>query len=79
MHATGGIGTLRNQMSSDPGTTKLVSIQDAAKYFGISDRTIRRYIASGLIAGYRVGPRLIRVDLLELQQATNRIPSAAQE
>ncbi len=31
-----------------------------------AERTLRRYIASGRLTGYRVGPRLVRVDLNEL-------------
>ena len=44
----------------------LVSTLSAAKRYGISEKSIRRYIAQGLITGYRVGQRrLIRVDLVE--------------
>jgi excisionase family DNA binding protein len=45
---------------------ELVSTLTAAKRYGISEKSIRRYIAQGLITGYRVGQgRLIRVDLVE--------------
>ena len=45
---------------------ELVSTLAAAKRYGISEKSIRRYIAQGLITGYRVGQRrLIRVDLVE--------------
>jgi excisionase family DNA binding protein len=45
---------------------ELVSTLTAAKRYGISEKSIRRYIAQGLITGYRVGQRrLIRVDLAE--------------
>jgi excisionase family DNA binding protein len=45
---------------------ELVSTLVAAKRYGISEKSIRRYIAQGLITGYRVGQRrLIRVDLVE--------------
>jgi hypothetical protein len=45
---------------------ELVSTLAAAKRYGISEKSIRRYIAQGLITGYRVGQRrLIRVDLGE--------------
>ena len=38
----------------------------AAKRYGVSEKTVRRYVAQGLITGYRVGQkRLIRVDLAE--------------
>lgn len=44
-----------------------ISIQGAAATYGVSDRTIRRYIAAGLITGKRVGPRLIRLDPEEVR------------
>lgn len=42
------------------------SIADAAEYIGVTPRTIRQMIADGRITGYRNGPRLIRVDLNEI-------------
>ncbi|WP_308292379.1 helix-turn-helix domain-containing protein [Promicromonospora umidemergens] len=49
---------------------------DAAEHFHVSVKTLRRRIADGTIAGYRVG-RLIRVDLDELTQSlVGAIPSA---
>lgn len=52
---------------------KLVSINVAAAELGVSERTIRRYIASGRLTGYRVGARLIRVDLSQLDRALTPI------
>lgn len=55
---------------------RLVPLADAAEYFHVSVKTLRRRIADGTIAGYRVG-RLIRVDLDELtQNLVVTIPSA---
>lgn len=48
----------------------------AAEYLGVSDKTLRRMIASGVVTGYRAGPRLIRVDLNELDAMLRPIPSA---
>jgi excisionase family DNA binding protein len=45
-----------------------ISIQDVAEQFGVSPRTVRRYIASGRLTAYRVGPRLIRVDAEQVRQ-----------
>lgn len=39
-----------------------VTIQRAAAYLDVTDKTIRRRIADGKLRAYRVGPRLIRVD-----------------
>ncbi len=53
------------------------SIEDAAAYYKVSKKTVRRWIDEGLIAGYRVGPRYIRLDMDELEAAVVReIPSA---
>jgi excisionase family DNA binding protein len=57
---------------------QLVSISAAAEYLGMSEKSLRRYIASGLITGYRVGQkRLIRVDLNEVEsRLLTPIPTA---
>ncbi|MGB3352677.1 MAG: helix-turn-helix domain-containing protein [Mycobacterium sp.] len=39
-----------------------LSIQQAAAAFGLSPKTIRRWIAEGRIRAYRLGSRTIRVD-----------------
>lgn len=44
------------------------TIRDAAEREQVSTRTIRRWIARGLIRAERIGPRLIRVDLDSLDQ-----------
>lgn len=47
---------------------ELVSIATAAEYAACNPITIRRRIASGALTGYRMGPRLLRVDLNELDR-----------
>lgn len=51
----------------------LVSIQFAAEYYGVSQRTVRNWISDGLINGYEVGPRLIRLDFDEIENLPIRI------
>jgi excisionase family DNA binding protein len=46
---------------------RLASIPVAAESADVSTKTIRRWISQGRITGYRVGPRLIKVDLTELE------------
>jgi len=53
------------------------SIDRAALIAGVSARTIRRRIADGSIRGYRFGPRIIRVDLDEVDALFRRMPTAA--
>ena len=57
----------------------LVSIDQAARLVDVSSRTIRRRIADGSLAGYRFGPRVIRVDLDEVESLLTRIPAAGME
>jgi excisionase family DNA binding protein len=46
----------------------------AAAYADVSARTLRRYISHGRLTGYRVGPRLVKVDLNELEALARPIP-----
>lgn len=55
----------------------LVSPAVAAQHVNVTVRTVRRYIAAGHLTGYRLGPRLIRVDLDELDAFLRPIPTAA--
>lgn len=45
---------------------RYVSIQFAAEYLGVTDRTVRQMISDGRLTGYRNGTRLVRVDLNEI-------------
>lgn len=53
-----------------------VSLAQASDHVGVSDRTIRRWIADGRLVGYRVGPRLLRVDRAELEALFSALPTA---
>jgi excisionase family DNA binding protein len=53
------------------------SISDIAARYGVSQRTVRRWIARGLIEAYRVGPRLLRVDPDEVDALLRKIPAGA--
>jgi len=46
-----------------------------AGYADVSTRTLRRYISHGRLTGYRVGSRLIKVDLNELDAIAHPIPT----
>lgn len=60
---------------TSPAPARLVPLADAAEYFHVSVKTLRRRIADGTITGYQVG-RLIRVDLDELtRHLVVKIPS----
>lgn len=51
------------------------SIDEAAEYFGVTKRTIRRRIAEGDLPAYRVGG-LIRIKITDLDALAVRIPAA---
>lgn len=55
---------------------RLAAVQDGASYAGVSTKTIRRWIANGVLPGYRMGPRLLKVDLNDLDALARRIPTA---
>lgn len=53
------------------------SIDAAAERLGCSPRTVRRMIAAGELAGYRLGKRMLRVNLDEVEALLRRIPTAS--
>jgi excisionase family DNA binding protein len=60
-----------------PVSMNLVTIAVAAEYIGVSGKTIRRRIADGSLPAWRVGPRLLRVNLDDVGQVLlRRIPAA---
>lgn len=52
-----------------------VSLQDAAEHIGVSTRTLRRRVADGSLTAYRVGPKIIRVNLAEVEASLRPIPT----
>ncbi len=62
--------------SFPPLPRRWASLALAAKTIGVSERTLRRMIAAGRVTGYRAGPRLIRIDLNELDAILRPIPTA---
>ena len=56
---------------------RLASLDAAAKYIGVTDRTLRRWIADGDLIAYRLGRRVVRIDLDEVDQALCKpVPNA---
>ena len=52
------------------------TIAEAAARMGVNPRTIRRRIADGHLTAYRLGPRLIRLEISEVDAILRRIPAA---
>ncbi|MFC7727340.1 helix-turn-helix domain-containing protein [Nocardioides sp. GCM10028917] len=53
-----------------------LSLEEAADCMSVSVKTIRRWISSGTLPGYRCGKRAIRVKLEDLVAAPRQIPVA---
>ncbi|MGL5442975.1 MAG: helix-turn-helix transcriptional regulator [[Mycobacterium] stephanolepidis] len=47
---------------------RLISLTAAAERLDVCPRTLRRYIAAGRLTAYRIGPRLIKIDINEVDQ-----------
>ena len=60
-----------------PPSKRYAPLSVAAEYASVSPRTLRRRIAAGDLTGYRIGPRLLRVDLAELDAMLRPIPTAS--
>lgn len=53
-----------------------LTLDDAAASMSVSVKTIRRWIAAGILPAYRCGSRAIRVRLEDLDSAAKRVPCA---
>jgi excisionase family DNA binding protein len=65
---------MQNQKNDD--MPRLVPIRQAADLLHVDPRTIRRYIAAGLLTAVRIGPRMIRVDRDSLTVLTRPVGAA---
>ena len=54
----------------------LLTIETAADMLAVHPRTIRRYISSGDLPAYRIGPRQIRVRTSDVDALLVPIPTA---
>lgn len=61
--------------SQRPSARNLVGIAQAAKYADVHPITLRRWVAGGRVPAYRVGPRLLKVDLNELEAMLRPVPT----
>jgi excisionase family DNA binding protein len=52
-----------------------LTVADAAKYMGVHSHTIHNWIAEGRLPASKAGPRLVRVDLADLDQLLEPIPT----
>jgi excisionase family DNA binding protein len=54
-----------------------LGLQEAADYCDVDYRTIRRWLAAGHLNAYRVGPKLIKVDVAELDKLITPVGGGA--
>lgn len=54
-----------------------LSLQESCDYLGVDECTLRRWIRSGKLRANRVGPKLIRIDLAELDKLIEPIGGSA--
>jgi excisionase family DNA binding protein len=65
---------------ADTAPLRLMSQAEAAEYLGISDRTIRAYIAAGTLRAHRIkGSRLIRLNADDVASLLCEIPTVGRE
>lgn len=53
-----------------------LTLHEAAEWYGVSERTLRRRISEGKLAAVRVGPRSIRVRAEDVEALAVPIPTA---
>jgi excisionase family DNA binding protein len=56
---------------------ELIGLPESADYCDVSYRTIRRWIADGRLNAVRVGPRLLKVSVADLDAIMQPIGGAA--
>lgn len=63
--------------AASTATRRLVGINQASEYADVHPITIRRWISAGRVPAYRAGPRLLKVDLNELDAMMRRVPTVS--
>ncbi|MFM1784684.1 MAG: hypothetical protein RLZZ579_961 [Actinomycetota bacterium] len=54
-------------MSTFESSADFVSVETAAEALSVSTKTIRSHIKSGKLPAYEIGPKLIRINVLDLR------------
>ncbi|MEV8029614.1 helix-turn-helix domain-containing protein [Cellulosimicrobium funkei] len=55
----------------------MMTVEAASQYLDVQPLTIRRYIARGTLPAYRIGPKLVRVRVSDLDRLVTPIGEAA--
>jgi excisionase family DNA binding protein len=65
-------------MPTPQTSRRLITMREACERVSVSDDTIRRRIAAGQLTGYKFGPRILRIDVDELDACFRPIPNAGE-
>jgi excisionase family DNA binding protein len=63
-------------MTRHPTEPRFVSFKEACDYAGIPKGTMRDWVRRGLLPAYRIGPRLLQIDLNDIDRMRRRVPTA---
>ena len=64
-------------MTKTKANDKLVSIAEAAAYLGVNVRGIRNMLTDGRLKAYKLGPRIVRIRLSDIDAALQPYTEAA--
>lgn len=70
------MSTRTASLTTHPKKRRWVSQAEAAEYLGITDRTLRRMVASGELPAYRLGKRLLRFEQADVDALLRPVPTA---
>ena len=59
-------------------TSTYISIDDAALRLRVHSKTVRKWVAAGHVPAYRLGPKVLRIKLADLEAMVERkrVPTA---
>ncbi|MBA8794932.1 excisionase family DNA binding protein [Friedmanniella endophytica] len=60
-------------MVAQPNAPTWLKMQPASDYTSLSPRTLRRYIADGVLVAYRIGPKELRFKRSDLDALFERV------
>lgn len=67
--------TLSPSTTQTPARREWLTLTEAADRTGLGTRTIRRYVATGQVTGWRVGTKAIRVRASDVDALFRPIPT----
>lgn len=62
-----------------PAQRRFYSLEQSATYLDVTVKTVRRWIAEGRLPAYRLGDRLLKVDIADLDAFARRVPTTGED